>query len=413
MTGTPLLDGQVLLWHVTADLTLSEILEHILSEASLPKNPNACILLKPNFNNDLIGLTGNSTDLRVLHRTIRSLQGKGYTNLSVVDGPNLGVARMGADVFRRLGVLRLCEKAGVRCLDVNRLENTPVTLKNGISTRIANLFFEADFLINIPTIKTHAEVSMSCCMKNLMGANIGKWKRNLHRDLAGSIVALGELLPISLNIVDGLVGMEGNGPGDGIPRELNWIVSGADPCLTDAVVARLIGFEPSKEVPYLKEACRQGLLDSDSLDRLSRIQCQARVLRPHPVKRMARLFGHPSLGWLRDVVRPLFDNRLVRPLLYRHRIVQDVYESEEAQARFQFAPNVQSRETSFHGAYCPMQLSCHDALDESKGCIQCGYCYWVCDDGAIQITGNKGYLGRHIARYKSLVENAAKSRSGC
>lgn len=403
-----LLGGRLKFWKVTSEFPLSKAIERIISEASLPNNRNAAILLKPNLNNDLIGLTGNSTDLRVLYQVIKSLQKKGYRNLMLLDGPNLGIARTGADVLKRLGVSALCQSLGVICLDANRVEATEVTLHNGIAIRIADIFLNADCILNVPTIKTHAEVMFSCCMKNLIGVVVGSDKRKIHKDLVGSILGLNELTALCLNIVDGMIAMEGDGPGDGIPRELNWVISGEDPFLTDAVIARLIGLEPLEEVPYLSEAFRQGLIDGDDAAQIFGIEPEIAILKPRPRKWSSCMLGHWSIGRFRDVIRPLFDNKVIRPFLHRHGVVQDVYEGTEADVRFEFVRNVSCGDCSLYSSYCPMDLPPDSILDESRGCIQCGYCYWVCGSGKIRILGNKGYLARHIDRYKRLIEKTTR-----
>ena len=409
MRSEDFLDGRVKLWDVADKSSLSEAIEGIVAGTALPDDRYARLLLKPNLNNDLIGLTGNSTDLRVLRAVVQSLQQRGYRNLTVIDGPNLGIARTGADVLSRLGVRALCQSLGVNCLDVNSGDSTEVTLGNKITIRIAKEFLNADCVINLPTVKTHAEVMFSCCMKNLIGIVVGTSKRKVHRDLVGSILALNQLTPISINIVDGLIAMEGDGPGDGVPRQLNWIISGQDPSLTDAVIARLIGLDPFEEVPYLREAFRQGLVEKDDAIQISRMTARFTILRPKPRKWTSCILGHWSLGWFRDVVRPLFDNRVVRPFLHCHGVVQDVYEAEEADVKFEFVERISCGDCSLCSYYCPMGLERDEILDESQGCIQCGYCYWVCGAGKIRMLGHKGYLSRHIERYKTLIENAIGS----
>lgn len=409
MRSEDFLDDRVKLWDVAAKSSLSETLECIISKTALPDDRHAHLLLKPNLNNDLIGLTGNSTDLRVLRSVISSLQQRGYRNLTVADGPNLGIARTGADVMKRLGVRRLCRNLGVECSDINGGDFTQVTLNNKITIRIAKEFLNADCVINLPTVKTHAEVMFSCCMKNLIGMVVGTCKRRVHRDLVGSIVALNQITPISLNIVDGLIAMEGDGPGDGVPRQMNWILSGQDPFLTDAVIARLIGLGPFEEVPYLREAFEQGLVGKDDAVHISHMAPRLTILRPKRRKWTSCILGHWSLGWFRDVVRPLFDNQVVRPFLHCHGVVQDIYEAEEADVKFEFVESISCGDCSLCSDYCPMGLKHEDILDESKGCIQCGYCYWVCGTGKIRILGQKGYLSRHIERYKALIENAVGS----
>jgi uncharacterized protein (DUF362 family) len=408
-TSEDFLNGRVTLWDVSGNASLATVIDSVISKAILPNDRHALILLKPNLNNDLIGLTGNSTDLRVLSCVVEVLKRKGYGNLAVVDAPNLGIARTGADVLRRLGVKALCDHLGVFCLDANRADGIEVKLDNSIVACVAKVFLDADCIINIPTIKTHAEVKLSGCLKNFIGMVIGKDKRKIHRDLVGSILGLHRLVPLALNIVDGLIGMEGDGPGDGRPRQFDCLLSGQDPYLIDAVLARFVGLEPFREVPYLAEARRQGVIQREDVEAIQRIRPKWTIIGPAARKFTTRTLGHWSTGLIRDSVRPVFDNSIVRPFLHRCRVVQDVYEVREAQVQFEFVASISCGDCSLCSYYCPMGLERDEMLNESKGCIQCGYCYWVCGAGKIRVVGDKGYLSRHIERYKALIENAVGS----
>jgi uncharacterized protein (DUF362 family)/ferredoxin len=365
------------------------------------------IVLKPNFNNDLNGLTGNSTDLRVLSAMIRVLKDYGFDHIVVADCPNLGIARTGANVLGRLGVAELCQYLGIRCEDANGDRGMEVVLENGIRTRIAGIFMNAENIICMPTIKTHAEAVLSCCLKNFIGVNIRNSKRELHRDLVGSIVAINKVLAVKFYVVDGLIAMEGDGPGDGIPRRLDWMLLADNPYLIDSVVARLIGLDPFVDVPYLDRAKRQGLIGQAESVAIMDIQPKANLLRAKPAGRMAKVAGHRSLGWLRDLVRPVFDNRVIRPFLKRHGFTQDIFEKDEANIRYLRADMSACNECSLCTDYCPIGLDSDRLLKRENGCIACGYCYWVCRN-RILVQGEAGYLARHIDRYKALVENAVR-----
>jgi len=69
----------------------------------------------------------------------------------------------------------------------------------------------------------------------------------------------------ALNIIDGIVGMEGPGPAAGIPRELGMLVASADAYKADWVMIRHMGWEPM-QVPVTAEAVKRGLLDPDTIE---------------------------------------------------------------------------------------------------------------------------------------------------
>ena len=76
------------------------------------------------------------------------------------------------------------------------------------------------------------------------------------------IVDIATVVKPSLNVVDGTIGMEGQGPIAGEPVKLGLIAAGVDPVALDAVATAIMGFDPA-EVPYLKYAVERGLGKTD------------------------------------------------------------------------------------------------------------------------------------------------------
>jgi len=384
---------------------LREALDRILDGADLPRQASARILLKPNLNNDLNGLTGNSTDLRLLRALIEALQERGYRNLTIGDGPNFGIRRLGIDVFRRLAVDRLAALYGVRYVDFNFDEGRAVELLGGRMTRIAATSLDADYIINVPKVKTHAEAGLSLACKNLIGCNVGVSKKRVHDDLPRAIVRLNQILRPQLHIVDGLVAMEGNGPGDGLPRELGLLFSGCDPFLLDATIAQLVGIAPAT-LPHLAVARQQGLIDTADWEAVENLKPLVKLLPAPPRRLIARALTRNSLTWFRDLTRPLFTNRLVIRLLHRLRIVQDIYEATDAEiGRLSLHGGGRDADLSRISAYCPLELDIvRFRFDPAeKRCIGCLYCYWLSPHGLVHLDGDLGYMRTHLSRYQTLV----------
>jgi uncharacterized protein (DUF362 family) len=372
-----------------------------LDSASLPAGRSARILLKPNFNNDLVALTGNATDLRLLRALFEALQARGYRNLTVADGPNFGIRRKGINVLRRLAVDRLASLHDVQVRDLNDDEPRTVLLVRGRETGLAMTCLKADFVLNLAKLKTHAEAGMSLACKNMIGCNVAGYKRRVHDDLPRAIVRLARLLPAGLHIVDGLVAMEGNGPGAGTPRELGLLFAGRNPFLLDAAIAQWVGIGPAS-LPYLAVARTEGLLSDEDWAAVTALE-PLTTLEPAPRPPwITRVLTRNELSSLRDAVRPLFDNRLVRELLQRAGVVQDVYETAEAQVTLKLRHDVGLARLS---AYCPMELDIAAfRFDPAESrCIHCLYCYWLDRDGAIEVQGELGHLATHLRRYRALV----------
>ena len=113
----------------------------------------------------------------------------------------------------------------------------------------------SDLLVSMPKMKTHHWAGATPSMKNLFGivpGGVYGWPKNvLHwAGIHQSIADLHSLFPNHFAIVDGIVGMDGNGPIQGLPKPAGVIVSGHDPVAVDATCCRIMQIEPSR-IEYL------------------------------------------------------------------------------------------------------------------------------------------------------------------
>lgn len=361
---------------------------------------DGAILIKPNFNNDLAALTGNSTDLRVLAALVQILQERGYTNIIIADGPNIGIYRKGIDVFGRLGVRALADHFDVNLVDLNHAPAVQVELVTG-PVQVAEICLGADFMISIPKIKTHAEAGMSAAIKNLMGCVVGTDTRLVHADLAANLVRLNEIINPDLILVDGLVGMEGNGPGDGKPKRLDMLLAGTNPFLLDLLIAQLVGLDRTK-IPCLQIAMAKGYIKAQDIAQVDKVEPVAHFEPPPPRSLITRVLDHRLFATFRDLTRPIHSSETARRLLYRLGIMQDVYEKAEAHIEQLTLNREMCNECGKCLEVCPAELliikpgfdfwSCTD-------CLHCMYCAFVCPQKAIRIKGELGYLKAHLDRY--------------
>jgi uncharacterized protein (DUF362 family)/NAD-dependent dihydropyrimidine dehydrogenase PreA subunit len=158
----------------------------------------------------------------------------------VGDSGAVGTARF---VAKRSGLLPYLEKTGIELIDFKKsreFENP-----HGINFKkfeLAEEVISADAVINVAKLKTHGQVMMTMAVKNLFGAIIGMRKSQWHmragqdsRYFARMLVELCYFIKPELSIVDGVIGMEGNGPSSGTPRKIGLIAAGVDPVLTEIV----------------------------------------------------------------------------------------------------------------------------------------------------------------------------------
>jgi uncharacterized protein (DUF362 family) len=120
---------------------------------------------------------------------------------------------------------------------------------------------DADLLVSMPKLKTHHWAGVTLSMKNMFGIVPGSvygWPKNvLHwQGIGNSILDINAALTMPrLAIVDGIVGMEGNGPIQGVAKPMGVLVFGTDWVAVDATCTRLMALEPTR-VDYLRQAGR-------------------------------------------------------------------------------------------------------------------------------------------------------------
>jgi uncharacterized protein (DUF362 family) len=169
------------------------------------------------------------------------------------------------------------------------------------NTSLATLFLpatlrRADLIVSLPKLKTHHWAGLTASMKNLFGVMPGLvygWPKNVlhHAGIAGSIVDIAATVRPHLAIVDGVIGMEGDGPIMGTPRHSGLLILGTNLPAVDATAARLIGLEPSR-IAYLALAS----------GRLGPIAERHIAQRGEPIGSLRQryaLVDHPSLARLR------------------------------------------------------------------------------------------------------------------
>ena len=384
--------------------SIDQLLDHVADR--LPADRATRVVIKPNLNNDLPALTGNSVDLRVLAGLFGSLRDRGYTNLILADGSNVGVERRQINSFRRLRVDRLAERYGVALVDLNHDDGEAIPLAAGAAPRVARTVLDAPFLLSVPKIKTHIEAGLSCALKNWVGICRGQDKRQMHYDLGRNIYLLGQRVRPHLILVDGLVGMEGNGPGDGEPFRLGELYVSDDAFLCDAVVARRMGLAWTS-VPYLRHAIDGGELSPALQDEILRSVPVIRPIKPAPARSLlTRISEDRRLFALKKLARPITDRPEVAEAAYRLGVIQDVYgrddDAVDGLARAAEACGPCRRCESFCPVGLPLEqiglTPAHDA------CVSCLYCWWVCPNEALTLTGPLNHLARQGALYKTALE---------
>ena len=218
------------------------------------------ILLKPNLVEfDPKGVI--NTHPAVIEAAIDSFRGLGAAQVIVAEGP--GHRRDNEYLLSASGLYDVIKEHRVRYVDLNTDDVRSTPLRSSF-TALKQLYlpeslYNADLLVSMPKLKTHHWVGVTLSLKNMFGIIPGVvygWPKNiLHwQGIDNSILDINSSLPLpQFAIVDGIVGMEGNGPLQGQAKNSSVLIFGDDLVAVDATAARVMTLEPQK-IDYLATA---------------------------------------------------------------------------------------------------------------------------------------------------------------
>ncbi|MCX5904130.1 MAG: DUF362 domain-containing protein [Proteobacteria bacterium] len=329
-------------------------------------SPGEKVLLKPNL---LIGRPPEkcvTTHPLVVKAVARMVREAGAFPV-IGDSPQLDSAR------------KACDKCGIgdvaRELGVEIVEFEPVDLSNPDGRVFKNFTLgkvvkEVDKIINLAKLKTHSLTTLTLAVKNMFGcvpaARKGQWHVRTHTAgkeyFARMLLDLYYFVKPTLNIVDGIIGMEGQGPGFGDPRPIGLVIAGADGVAVDRVIAEIVNI-PAEQVPILMVALRDGY----GTGRLEEIAVLGESIEGVKVA---------------DFKTPQFQDMMAKipgpimRLLKAYLTAQPTVKKE------------QCVECEMCLRACPRECITHPAgairINE-EACIQCLCCMEICPQGAIEL----------------------------
>ncbi len=205
--------------------------------------PDASVVIKPNLCTDRPEqIHTANTSIGVLRAVCEVLRER-TTRITIVESDG---ARYPAEAaFENNGVYALAKELDltVRNLSRDELVEMPDPRLKGFG--MARTWLDADAFVTLPVLKTHATTVFTGALKNQWGC-IPRYDRILlHRYLHELIGQVNAIRPVSLALMDGLVGMQGRGPINGFPINLGVLLASRDPVALDATAMRLIGLEPA------------------------------------------------------------------------------------------------------------------------------------------------------------------------
>jgi uncharacterized protein (DUF362 family) len=202
-----------------------------------------------------------NTHPAVIEAAIDTFRSLGAAQVTVAEGP--GHRRDNEYLLSASGLYDVIKEHRLRYVDLNSDDVRATPLRSKF-THLKQLYlpeslYNADLLVSMPKLKTHHWVGVTLSLKNMFGVVPGVvygWPKNiLHwQGISNSILDINSSLPLpQFAIVDGIIGMEGNGPLQGPAKNSGVVIFGDDLVAVDATAARLMMLEPAK-IDYLATA---------------------------------------------------------------------------------------------------------------------------------------------------------------
>ena len=291
------------------------------------------------------------------------------------DSPGgLFTPRLLRGIYSATGMTDVAQRTGVELnFNTNFMEVSFPEGKIVKKLTVMELLQEVDAVITVAKLKTHGMTLYTGAVKNLFGVIPGMTKAEYHlrmnkiEDFSDALVDICEYAKPVLSIMDGVVGMEGDGPSAGVPRKIGAILASSSPHALDVVCASLVGIEPER-VPTIQRAVERGLC-SYSLDDIKLLGDSFDELRIDD-------FKLPVTGEISFLHRVFGSNSNLASLLNHHLGPKPYFNHDKC---------IGCRDCQ---RYCPPQaieMINKKPVVDIKKCIRCYCCQELCPKKAVEI----------------------------
>lgn len=346
-----------------ASETVEEAIETLFLYMACTKNINSetKILLKPNLLAKHPPEHAVTTHPEVLRGVIRACVKRGakLENIIVADsaGGIYNPSQM-KSLYLGCGLTRIGKEEGVQLYtdcesQLYKVEKGKVVTEFEILKPV----LEADFIINLPKLKSHVMTGMTAACKNMFGIIPGLKKSEWHmrfpdkERFGDMLIDLLETITPDLAILDGILAMEGDGPAGGEPRQVGVLMASEDMVNLDLALAEMMGLEPMR-VPYLRAAHLRGLGDER--------------------------FNPKYIVGDKDAFAPIIDWKLPESYQGGH------------DGQIDFADHVPSIFRPFVKKF--EEVVAPRPVIDKKRCIGCGKCAEICSQDTIDISNKKATI---------------------
>jgi uncharacterized protein (DUF362 family)/NAD-dependent dihydropyrimidine dehydrogenase PreA subunit len=247
---------------------LDDLIEKIFSQLNLndkiSKGMN--VVLKPNLlaiRDEKTATTTHHLFTKCVAKKVISLGAK----CTICDSPPGKYSSKNlSKIYEKLGYLELEEIGAILNLDTSsKLVNINGKVIKNIE--IITPILDADLVINLPKLKTHVMMNLTCGVKNLFGIIPGEGKAEVHSlypdydSFANAIIDISNYVKNQVTIVDSIYSMEGNGPNSGSPRNTGLVLASYNQFEIDYIVSKLINLK-LEDSYIVKNSIERGILAS-------------------------------------------------------------------------------------------------------------------------------------------------------
>lgn len=354
---------------------LDNLVNQLHLQTELGQLKDRTVFLKPN----LLGLFPPEKQATTHPSVIRELVAF-FERLGarVVVGDNCGLGGYGLSE-KVAAVTGAADAAGSHYLNVARRTCSVETNSKYLdSFAVSQDMLEADYLVNVPKMKTHSLTVVTGAVKNMFGIIAGGGKSHCHK-IAPQIEAFSELLadvfcvrPPDLTIMDAVVAMEGAGPTSGRPKKVGKLIAATNAVALDAVMCRIMGVAP-EGIPHLRILQERGVgsVQEQAIEVLGQLPQVGTFALPSAVKYFGFLGTLVNAGFFGTVSRSSL--RLKKKACVQCKICLEACPTEAME---------------WSNAY--------PKINDNK-CIKCMCCNEMCPESAWKVGGLMGiFQGRGV-----------------
>lgn len=354
---------------------LDEVVEAAADHSGFPDIRGKRILVKPNLLKGAMPESAVTTHPEFVAAVLRFLWKRGASRIAVGDSPGFQSPLSAA---KAAGIHDAVIGCGAEWVDFLPGKQRPAPGARLVkSFALASVLDECDLVVNLPKLKTHRLMNYTGAIKNLFGLVPGLGKSGMHLRFPDKVKFGTMLVDLSFSIancftfMDGIVAMEGEGPGDGDPYNLGLLLASDDAAALDWTAAACIGYDPAR-IPYLVDALSRSGRDPDKPDisvgpcKMSEVAAKDFALLPYGKSTSAAIAAIPAFA------RP-FMARLVadRPIFHPDKCVGCSACVRICPAKaLELGRNVKGE---------------HQIRIDDLSCITCFCCHEICPAHAISI----------------------------